>query len=55
MKEKEPPAIYELKISLDKINIRLGTAEERISEPVNMAIKLIQDDPQREKRLKKNR
>lgn len=44
-----------LKISVDKINIRLGTAEEKIRQPVNVAIKLIQDKPQREKRLKENR
>lgn len=39
---------------MNKINIRLGTAEEKISKLVIIAIKSIHDEPQREKRLKKN-
>lgn len=45
--------ISELKISLDRINSRLGTGEEKINEPANKAIDSILDEPQREKRLKK--
>lgn len=42
--------LSKMRISLNGINNRLGIVEEKISKPANIAIELIQGEPQRRKK-----
>ena len=47
--------LSKMRISLNGINSRLGIVEEKISKPANIAIELIQGEPQRRKKDWKNK
>lgn len=51
MKQLEVKKILsKMRISLNGVNSRLGIVEEKVSKPANIAIKLIQGEPQRGKK-----
>ena len=51
MKHLEKKKILsKMRISLNGMNSRLGIVEEKISKPANIAIELIQAEPQRRKK-----